>query len=83
MAGFSEGQRLGHGVGGAHLADHDDVRRLAQGILQRHVEGLGVDTHLALGDQAVAVVVHKLDRVFNADDMPAAVLVAVAHHCGE
>ena len=80
VACFREGQSLGHGLGGAHLTDHDDVRRLAQGIFQGYIERLGIHTHLALGDDTVVVVVQEFDGVLYADDVAVAVVVAVSHH---
>src|SRR6476620_6601807 len=46
-------------------------------ILQGHLPGLRVDAHLALGDEAVLVVVHVLDRIFDSDDVAVTVFVAV------
>ena len=83
VAGFGEGDRVIHGFAGTDLADEDHVRRLAQGVLQRHLEGAGVDAHFALGDDAILVLVDEFDRVFDGDDVPAGVLVAVADHRGQ
>ena len=80
MAGLGEGQGLGHGFGGAHLADHDDVGRLPQGIFQRHIERFRIHAHFALGHNAVAVFVDEFDRVFDADNVAVAVLVAITDH---
>ncbi len=80
VAGLGEGHGVVHGLPRAHLADHDHVRRLAQGVLQRHLEGVGVQPHLALGDDAALVLVDVLDRVLDGDDVPGGVLVAVADH---
>ena len=80
VAGFGEGDRVVHALAGAHLADHDHVGRLAQGVLQRVLPAVGVDADLALGDDAAFVLVHELDRVLDGDDVPGGVLVAVADH---
>ena len=69
MAGFGEGDGVVHALAGAHLADHDHVRRLAQGVLQRVVPAVGVDADFALRDDAALVLVHELDRVLDRDDM--------------
>jgi hypothetical protein len=45
--------------------------------------GVGVHADLALGDHAVLVRVHVLDRVLDGDDVALGVLVAVAEHRGE
>jgi hypothetical protein len=55
VAGLGKGDRVLHGFAVAHLADQDDVGRLAQGVLQRHLPAVGVDADLALGDDAVLV----------------------------
>jgi len=65
---------------GAHLADHDHVRRLAQRVLERRIPAVRVDTHFTLGDDAALVLVHELDGVFDGDDVAGRVLVAVADH---
>src|SRR5690554_1863110 len=83
VAGLGEGQRVLHGLPGSHLADQDDIRRLAQGVLQRHLEGVGIDTHLALVDDRLLVRMHVLDGILDADDMPAQGLVALLDHRGQ
>ena len=80
VPGFSKGDGLVHGVGGTNLADQNHVRRLTQGIFQGHVEGLGINAHLTLGDDAALVLVDKFDGVFDGDDVTLGVLVAVANH---
>src|SRR5687767_7424491 len=69
-----------HHLAVADLADQNHVGRLAQGVLERRLPGVGVDAHLALGDEAVLVRVHVLDRVLDGDDVAVGVLVAVADH---
>ena len=53
----------------AHLADQDHVRILAECRAQRVLERARVRAHLALVDQALLVLVHELDRVFDGDDV--------------
>src|SRR3546814_2135513 len=55
VAGFGEGDGVVHALAGADLADHDHVRRLAQGVLERVLPAVGVDADLALGDDAARV----------------------------
>jgi len=83
VAGFSKGEGRLHGARGADLADHDDVRRLSQGIRQRDLVGFSIQPHLALGYQAALVLMHILDRVFHGNDMAVAVGVAVIQHGGQ
>ena len=79
MAGFSKGQRVIHGFAVADFANQNHVRRLAQGVFQRCKPVFGVHAHFALGDDAVFMRVHKLNRVFNGDDVAVAVLIAVVN----
>ena len=55
----------------AHLADQDDVRVLAQHVLEGVGERVGVLADLALVDQARLVVVEELDRVLDGHDVVA------------
>ena len=57
------------GLGVAELADQDHVRVLAQHAAQRLAEARGVETDLALVDDAAAVGVQDLDRVLDRDDV--------------
>ncbi|MNH20182.1 hypothetical protein D3C79_799420 [compost metagenome] len=69
-----------HGLLVADLADEDDIRRLAHGVLERHIEGFGIDPHLPLGDQAATVLMHELHRIFHRQDVTVPVLVAITNH---
>ena len=77
VAGFGKGDGVIHRLAVANLAHQDDVRRLAQRILQCRFPGIGVDADLALRDDAVLVLVDELDRVFDGNDVAVAVAVAV------
>src|SRR5690606_34393076 len=82
--GDAEVARLGelnavlHRLAVANLADHDDVRGLAQRVLERIVPAVRVDADLAVRHDAAAVRMHVLYRVLDRDDVAAAVLVTVA-----
>ena len=78
--GLRELDRVLHRLLIADLADHDDVGRLAQRVLQRVVPVVGVDADLAVRDDAAAVRVDVLDGILDRDDVAAAVLVAIADH---
>ena len=73
VAGFGGGQDHGDGFGIAHLAHQDHVRVLAQNAAQRAGEIGRVAADLDLLDDGVAVGVHELDRIFDGDDVIAAV----------
>src|SRR5690606_26953175 len=80
VAGFGKGDRVIHGLAAAHLADHDHIGRLTQGVLQGHFKTVGIESHFALGDDTALVLVNELDRVFDGDDVAFTVAVAVANH---
>ena len=62
-------QRGLSGLGVAQLADQDHVGILAQCASKRLHEVRGVETDLALVDDARVVAVQDLDRVFDRDDV--------------
>ena len=59
----------------AHLADQHDVGILAQDVLERVLEALGVGADLALVDDAVLVRVQVLDRILDRHDVVVALAV--------
>jgi len=67
--------RLGDGERGldrfeiTHLTDENDVRILAERVLEGACERLGISSHFALIDQAALMLVDELDRVFDSDDV--------------
>jgi hypothetical protein len=69
VSGLGVGHGVLHGIPIADLADHDHVRRLAQRVLQGRLPVIGVQAHLALGDDALAMGVHELDGIFHRDDV--------------
>src|SRR5699024_7186291 len=83
VAGFGEGQCMFHGFTSTNLTNKDNVGRLPQGILQRDLEGVGIDTHFTLGDDTTLVLVDVFDWVFNGDDVATRVTVTVANHGSE
>ena len=80
MPGLRELDAVLHRLAIANLADHDDVGRLAQRVLQRVVPAVGIDADLAVRHDAAAMRMHVLDRILDRDDVTAAVLVAVPDH---
>ena len=69
MARFTGRQRDLHRLRIAHLADDDDVGRLADGRAQRGREVGRVDADLDLFDDALPVSVLVLDRILDRDDV--------------
>ena len=80
MAGLGKVDGVLHGLAGADLTDQDHVRCLPQGVDQGVVPRVRIDTDLALRDQAVGVLMHELDRVFDGDDVTVCMFVAMADH---
>jgi hypothetical protein len=75
VTGFSRFNRDVNGFQIAHFADEDNVRVFAQGRDQSTLEALSMHMHLALIDEALVVVVHEFNRIFNGDDVLFAVLL--------
>ena len=65
MAGFRRGQRRGHGLGIAHFAHQDHVRRLPHNAAQRDGEVRRIAAHFDLLDHRTAVRVLVFHRIFN------------------
>ena len=72
VAGLGGGQRGRDGLQIAQLADQHDIWILAQDVLERRREAVGVGAHLALVDRRAVALVHVLDRVFDRDDVAGA-----------
>src|SRR5690606_35316670 len=83
VPGLGDGERGRDRLEVAHLADQDDVRILAQRVLERRAEGLRVRADLALVDDAALVPVHELDRVLDGQDVAALFTVDLVDHRGE
>ena len=83
VSGLGELNAVLHRLAVADLTDQDDIGRLAQGVLQRGVPGIGVHADLAMRDDAALVLVDVLDRILDRYDVAARLLVAVADHRGQ
>ena len=73
-------QRHVRGLGVAKLAYQDHVGVLTQDPAERLPEAVGVDSDLALVDDAVLVLVQELDRILDRDDVLRARAVDVVDH---
>ena len=78
MTGLGKGNGVLHGFWSANLTDQYNVRRLAQGVLQRHIKGLCIHSHFPLSNDAALMLMDKFNRIFNRDYMAATVFIAVA-----
>ena len=83
MARLRISERHGHGLLVADLADQDAVGRLAQRVLERDLEGLGVGADLALVHDRLLVLEDELDRILEGEDVTRFQAVAVIEHRGE
>ena len=66
MAGFRRFDRDRDGLEIAQFADEDDVGIFTQRRPQRVLERVGVRPNFALVDQALLILMHELDRIFDA-----------------
>ena len=80
VAGLGESDRSLHRLGIADLADENNVRRLAQRVLQRSLERLGVESDLSLSDDGFLMPMNELDRVFYRDNMSGFRRITVIDH---
>src|SRR5690242_8072492 len=64
----------------SHFADEHHVGIFTKGGSQGVAEGLGIGVHLALVYQAILVLVHELDRIFDGDDVIMALSVDLVEH---
>ena len=80
VAGAGRGQGQFYRLQVAHFAHQDDVRVFAQGAAQGGRKRLGVNADFPVVHEAVFALMHELDRIFDRDDVIAAVLVAVIDH---
>ena len=69
MAGLGRGERDLDGLAVAHLADEDDLWRLAERRSQSRGEGRGIAVQLPLVHGALLVGVQELDRILDGDDV--------------
>ena len=80
MAGLSKRQRVLHGFPATHLTNHNDVGCLAQCVFERYFKRVCIHTHFPLGHDTAFVLVHKFNRVFDADDVAAGIFISMANH---
>ena len=73
VAGQRVQQRVLHRLLVADFADHDEVGRLAQRVLQRHVVVVRVGADLALVDEALLMLEQVLDRILDRQDVTGAI----------
>ena len=82
MAGLSQLEGVFHAFFAADFADTDDIGCLTHGALNGGFPVVGIDADFALGEDAAARFVDKLDGVFDGNDMAGQLLVAVVEHGG-
>ena len=76
--GVGDGRR--HGFAVANFANQNNVGRLAQGVFQGDLHGLGIGADFALINDGFFVVKLKFDRVFNRQDVAAHAFAAPVDH---
>src|SRR4030095_10492617 len=75
MASFSGFNRNRNGLEIAHLSDKDDVWILPERGLEGGFEGFRMGRDLPLIDETLLVLVDKLDRILDRDEVICAVLI--------
>ena len=83
MSGLGKCNGVLHRLRVTNLANQDHIGCLTQGIDQRIIKGLGIDTHLTLSDDALFVLMNKFKRIFNGDDMPRGIAISIVDHRGQ
>ena len=83
MTRFGKGDGVIHGFAVTDFTDKDDIGCLAQRVFQRRHPVFRIYTNLTLSDDAVLMVVDKLNRILDSDDVPERVFVAVIDKRGE
>ena len=69
VAGGRGGERQLDGFQVAHFADQNDVGVFAQGASQRRRKRARVHSDFAVVHQTILAAMHKLDRVFDGNDV--------------
>lgn len=83
MPGVSKRQGMLHGFAVADFADQHHIRGLAQGIFQCRVKAAGINADFTLIDDRALVSMDVLDRVFDRDDVPGTMAVAMVDKRGQ
>ncbi len=83
VTSFRKRDRMVHGFTRAHLANQNYIWRLPQGVFQRNFKRFSVNSYFALSDNATLMLVNKLNRVFDRNNMAFGVRVAMTNHGGE
>ena len=83
VAGLRRFDRDRHGLEIAHFADQHHVRILPQRGAKRLLEPAGVETDLALRDDAALARMHELDRILDREDVVRARAIHEVHHRGQ
>ena len=83
VAGVGELERRFHGVVIANLAEQNHIGGRAHRRTDTGGEGLRIDADLALRDHRALVLVQVFDRIFQGENMPRRIGIAVIDHGGE
>ena len=71
------------GLSVSHLANQDNVRRLAQHMPEGVTERVCVLADLPLDDDALLIRMDKLERILHRDDVNLLVLIDMVDHAGK
>lgn len=83
VPGIGKRQGMLHGFAVTDFTDQHHIRRLTQGIFQRRVKTASIDADLSLIDDRALMPMDVLDRVFDGDDVPGTMAVAMIDECSQ
>ena len=83
VTGLGEGDRGFHRLGVTDFSDQNDIRRLSKRVLQRILEGQGVESDFSLRDDRLLMLMNELDGIFDGDDMAWMDGIAIVDHGGQ
>ena len=69
MSGFCRRNRRGHGFRIAHLAYHNNIHILAEGLLERSMKILGINADFPLVNKGFIGLKNIFNRVFNRNNV--------------
>ncbi|CSD94731.1 Uncharacterised protein [Vibrio cholerae] len=80
MPRFRESHRVFHGFSAADFTNQNHIGGLAQRVFQRHFITFGIKPHFSLRHDTALVFMHKLNGIFDRQNMPGAMLITIASH---
>src|ERR1022692_3679383 len=83
VTGFRRLESDVHRFDVSHLSNENNVRRLTQNMPQSDIEVISIDAYFTLTDDRLLVLVDKLNRVFNRDNINLPMCIEEIDHRGK